>query len=730
MPASFSTVSTIDSTTGELTIADRTNLDYETTTQYTLTLRVSDGVNDSIAQTIAIDVLEVDEFDTTPISDSNGASDAVDENAAAGTTVGITAFANDGDETDGITYSLDDDAGGRFAINAATGEITTSSVLDYEAAAGYTINVRASSTDGSSTTRAFAISVNDLNDIAPVITPGQAMTIVEGGVPGTVVGSLIATDTDTVGSLQAWTITGGDPQGAFNVDAQTGAITVANGTVLDFEGQTQYVLTLQVGDGANTATPQTVVVALLNRNESPFDVQLTPSVIDEQIDTTGGHPVGMLTASDPDAGETFSWHIVGGLDADVFRIDGDVLMIDDGALDFERQSNYDVRVRVTDANGLSLEEDLTINVNDRNDAPVPLPDRLTTQEDVPLVISLAVDLLANDQDQDGNTLSVTHVSQPGNGILMDNLDGTWTYQPNANFNGADSFTYGVSDGTSTRRATVTLSVLAVNDLPVITLLADSAAVENATPRLFTASVTDIDNDEVLFSLSGTDARFFSIDPVTGALVFMRAPNFESPIDANADNTYEIEVVATDAAGGQVLQSLQVHVGNVNEAPTVVESTLTVQAGTSGVLGRLETSDPDAGDVLALRITGGSGQAFFGIDEASGEIRALGDLPAGSYTLMVEASDASGLTATGSITILVEPTAEPVPEPLMQTLETPVRQFVTILVESAANAEVVTAAHEFTDGTVDTVEGELEISSLNERLAGGSYGKPAPASEAR
>ena len=68
--------------------------------------------------------------------------------------VGVTALATDGDATDTITYSLVDDAGGRFAIDSGTGVVTVAGAIDREAAASYDITVRATSSDTSSTSSA------------------------------------------------------------------------------------------------------------------------------------------------------------------------------------------------------------------------------------------------------------------------------------------------------------------------------------------------------------------------------------------------------------------------------------------------------------------------------------------------------------------------------------------------------------------------------------------------
>ena len=76
-------------------------------------------------------------------------------------------------------------------------------------------------------------------------------------------------------------------------------------------------------------------------------------------------------------------------------------------------------------------------------------------------------MLANDTDLDGDTLSVSSVTAPAHGTAAANPDGTITYTPAANYNGADSFSYTVGDGNGgTATATVTVTVTGVNDGPV------------------------------------------------------------------------------------------------------------------------------------------------------------------------------------------------------------------------------------------------------------------------
>ncbi|WP_235584740.1 Ig-like domain-containing protein [Thiomicrospira sp. WB1] len=109
---------------------------------------------------------------------------------------------------------------------------------------------------------------------------------------------------------------------------------------------------------------------------------------------------------------------------------------------------------------------MNLTVNPDNDQPVAVDDSASTTEDTAVTIS-AADLLSNDSDIDGDTLSIDSFTQPANGTLVDNGDGTFSYTPNADYNGSDSFTYTVSDGNGgTDTATVNLTVNPDNDQPV------------------------------------------------------------------------------------------------------------------------------------------------------------------------------------------------------------------------------------------------------------------------
>ncbi|MGI9495313.1 MAG: Ig-like domain-containing protein [Mariniblastus sp.] len=109
---------------------------------------------------------------------------------------------------------------------------------------------------------------------------------------------------------------------------------------------------------------------------------------------------------------------------------------------------------INDGNGNTDSATVFVTINAVNDNPVANNDSGTTDENVPII----VDLVGNDSDIDGDTLSIDSFTQPANGIVTDNGDGTITYAPDSGFFGSDSFTYTVTDGNLTDSATVQLTV--------------------------------------------------------------------------------------------------------------------------------------------------------------------------------------------------------------------------------------------------------------------------------
>ena len=186
--------------------------------------------------------------------------------------------------------------------------------------------------------------------------------------------------------------------------------------------------------------------------------------------------------------------------------------------------------------------------------------------------------------------------------------------------------------------------------------AKSIAENSTAVHTFTA------NESVTWSDSGTDSSFFSI--ASNGDLTITARDFESPADSGANNTYEVVVTATDAAGNATNQTLTVTITNLNEAPAITINSsnstyaLSQAENTTSVITYTAT-DVDAGTSLSFSISG-TDAADFAINSSSGVLTFAAspdfEAPADSdvnntYVVIVTVSDGS-LTDTQTLTVTI------------------------------------------------------------------------------
>jgi hypothetical protein len=174
-----------------------------------------------------------------------------------------------------------------------------------------------------------------------------------------------------------------------------------------------------------------------------------------------------------------------------------------------------------------------------NRPPVANDDTASTTEQEPVTIAV----LANDTDPDGDTLTVTGVTQPADGSAVVNGDGTITYTPDPGFVGTDDFTYSISDGTSTSTARVTVTVgPRPNADPVANDDTASTKKNKAVKIDVLANDTDPDGDALVVGAV--------TQPAHGTVVV----NADSTITYRPDNGYSgsdsFTYTASDGRGGR------------------------------------------------------------------------------------------------------------------------------------------------------------------------------------
>ncbi len=661
----------IDASSGVLTFVAAP--DHETKDNYEVEVSVSDGTLTD-TQTLSVTVADVNE---APVITSNGggatATVLVNENQSVVTTVTAT------DVDDGATQSYNLTGGAdqtSFAINASSGVLTFISTPDHETKDSYEVEVTVS--DGTLTdTQTLSVSVADVNE-APVITSngGWATATVSIDENQSVVTTVTATDVDD-GATQTYSLTGGADQASFAIDASNGVLTLTS--TPDHETKDKYEVEVSVSDGSLTDT-QTLNVSVTDVNEAPVitsdggGATATVSVDENQ------NAVTTVTATDVDDGATQSYSLTGGSDQTSFAINtssGVLTFV--AAPDHETKDSYEVEVTVSDG-FLTDTQTLTVLVADVNEVPVSRDDRLTGEEDTALVIDVATDLLGNDSDPEGATLRLLDVTTPANGMLVRGLDGELEYRPNADFNGVDRFKYFVEDASGLRAmANVVVVVSAVNDPPTFAPpsngetaerpdLIDAVRIsagwmpieENAGRAGFVAAI-DVDHGSVTFALVGTDAALFQIDPDTGELRPLVPLDFETPTDANGDNRYELELVVRDAAGGESRAPFTLLSVDVNEAPRLGGGVFDAIEGYSGVIGQLNATDPDRGDVLDFDLLDSSDDSGAFSLLSDGQIIAVNP-GVGVHVLEVRVTDARGMFSLATVTVTIRSLSDGSGEP--------------------------------------------------------------------
>ncbi len=483
---------TINSATGEITVADGTQLDRETNAFHLITVQVTDAGGFTYSESFTIQVNDLNESSASTPIDTHAIVNAVVENAANGSTVGITAFATDDDATNNsITYSLDDDAFGRFAIDSVTGVVTVAdgSLLDYETQSSYTIVVRATSTDTSFATQSFSVNLIDVNEggISAVADSNTANNLVlENSSIGTIVGvTALATDPDGT-DIVTYSLDD-SAGGRFTIDSATGAVTV-NGSI-NREDAASYSIVVRATSSDSSFSTQQFTILVSDVNEysvgplSDADNSLNLVTENSAIGTSIG-----ITAFAQDSDATAQ--VFYSLDDDAggrFIIDAISGFVSTNvSLDFEQASSHSIVVRATSSDGSWVTRLFTVTVVDASEAPIAFDDIYATNSATVLSIG-GSGVLANDIDPDGGTLSVILVSAPSDGTLIIAADGTFQYIPVAAVGGTFSFEYKLSDGVlESNVAVVTIQVSAVLPPPPPT--------PTPTPSDSGSGTTDTQND--------------------------------------------------------------------------------------------------------------------------------------------------------------------------------------------------------------------------------------------
>jgi len=524
----------------------------------TFTFVVNDGQVDSNVATVTINV--------TPVNDPPVANPGHFTTPEDTVVSGVVTSS----DVDGVApvYSLTTGPTNGTLILNGDGSLTYTPTLNYTGPDSFTYTVDDGA--GGSASAVVTIDVTPVND-PPVANPDAKVTPEETPVGG----SLTSTDVD--GGAPTYTVATAPAHGSVVVNPD-GTYTYT--PALNYNGPDSFTYTVNDGEGGTDT--ETVTITVTSVNDSPVanpDHQTTPE------DTAVG---GAVTSSDVDGGApTYTLTTP--------AAHGTVALGANGVYTYTPNPDYvgpdSFTYTVDDGAGGSASAVVTIDVTPVNDPPVANPDAKVTPEDTSVGGSLTA------SDIDGGTLVYSLTTGATNGTVVVGSNGVYTYTPNGNYSGPDSFTYTVVDGNGGSDVeTVTIQVTPVNDPPVANPGAKTTPEDTAVSGTVTS--TDTDGGSPVYSLATGTTHGTVVVAADGSYTYTPAPNYNGP------DSFTFTVV--DGNGGSATNTVSLTVTPVNDKPVAVDDSYTGQWNTlltvpvNGVL----ANDTDVdGDVLsAIKLT--------------------------------------------------------------------------------------------------------------------------------
>jgi hypothetical protein len=634
----------VDSSTGVVTVADGSLLNYEAATSHSITIRATSTDGSFSTQSFTINLTDVDEFDVTPITDADSAANQVDENAANGTAVGITASASDADGTNNsVSYSLDDSAAGRFAIDSLTGivSVANGNLLNREAAAAHNIVVRATSADGSFAQTNYTIQINDLDefDANPLADLNPlSNSVAENQTAGTTVGiTAWSSDSDSTNNQISYSLTD-DDQGRFTIDLSTGVVSTTRSLDRELDGENHQV-TVRATSSDGSFVEQTFTIALEDQDEfdvtSPSDLDLTDNSINENA--AAGSLIGLtVQATDSDAtANTINFSLVDD-DGGRFAIDATTgTVTTTRPLDREVDgASRQITVRATSADGSTSDQNFTILLTDQDefDALTPLdndPTPNSVAENLAAGAAVGLTGYSSDADSTNNAIAYSLFDDDGGRFSIDSSSGavTTTRPLDREADGASrqiTIRASSSDG-SFADETFLIAIEDLNESAVSTPVdfdglanqVDENAAIGTTVGV-TAWATDLDatQAQVSYQLLDDAGGRFAIDASTGVVTVA------GPLDYETASQHSLLIRATSQDGSQSQLSLTVAVLPLNDNTPFFTSPPSYSVGEhEDAIGTLSSIDLDLpGQSLSYSISGGDDAAQFTLDPISGELR--------------------------------------------------------------------------------------------------------------
>jgi large repetitive protein len=342
-----------------------------------------------------------------------------------------------------------------------------------------------------------------------------------------------------------------------------------------------------------------------------------------------------------------------------------------------------------DSAGAQSSATVTVFVGAENDAPIAANDSYSIAEDGTLNIAVP-GVLANDSDVDSPVLTATPVMTPSHGILALNSGGSFTYTPNPNYFGSDSFTYQANDGSlNSNIATVSITVNPVNDAPIADANAATTA-EDSSPILVDVLANDVDIDGDTLTITSVT------DPANG-------------IASTDGTTVSYAYTISDGNGGLATATVLVTVTPVNDPPSAIDDIITTNEDTTETVNVLFNDTDEEGPVTISSIdTPSHGTAVQSGTDSITYTPNPNYFGSDSFTYTVLDSEGAPVTATVSVTIL---SVNDIPTAMPDAYSTDEDQALVVaiprILENDSDVETTTLTAILVD---NTLQGTLTLST--------------------
>ncbi len=603
---------------------------------YTVTVQVADLNNATDTQTYTLTV--------TAVNDAPVVSDIPDQTVDEGqtfATIHLDDYVSDEDNSPSEmtwTYSGNHD----LQVSIDANHVATITIPDTNWYGQETITFTATDPGGLSDSDSAVFTVNNIND-APVVSDIPDQTVDEGQNFTTIHLNDYVSDIDNDDSEITWSYSGNHDL-SVSIDENN----VATVQWPDENWNGSETITFTATDPGGLADSDAATFTVNPVNDPPVVSDIPDQTIDEGQSFVSIHLDDYVNDVDNSDSE-LTWTYSGNQDLQVIISADHIATV--SAPDTNWFGSETITFTATDPEGLSDSDPATFTVNNINDAPQAVDDSATTDEDV----AVTIPVLSNDSDIDGDTLTVTTVSQPSHGTASIEDNTRIVYTPGENWSGNDSFTYTISDGNGgTSQANVQVQVNAVNDAPVVSDIPDQTIDEGQTFATIQLDdyVSDVDNTpaEMTWTYSGNHDLQVSIDA-----------NHVATITIPDSNWYGSETItfrATDPGGLSDSNAAVFTVNNVDDAPVV--STIpgqTIEEGQSFATIPLNdyVTDPDNSDDEITWTVSGNVDLTVQID--ANHIATISTPDSnwnGSESIVFTATDPAGLSDSSAAVFTVTP----------------------------------------------------------------------------